>query len=798
MSVRIHQLSKDIGMENKELIALLKSRGYEVKSASSTVDNISADALREEFAAQAPQAQPVEAETATEVPVAPKLPEGAFVKSAADIEREHQEKSDAEETEKAAKAPKRVDPASATSSPASPPSLPVGGQPKPSSAQIASTPISTSTPPKAPSPTPATSTLPAAPTPTGPPKPPSASKAVDADEAPVAESAEDLDTPTAEAGALKKIHVKPPIVVRDFAGEIGLKPFKLISELMEMGIFASMNQTIEESVAVQVAGRHGCELEIHHRGEQAEKSGSKPKVEKPDDDDPKFLKPRPPVVCILGHVDHGKTTLLDTIRKANVVKGEAGGITQHIGAYQIDHKGQKISFIDTPGHAAFSMMRERGANVTDVSILVIAADDAFKPQTEEALKFAKEANNAIIVAINKIDSKGANIDRVKQQMQEKGIAPEDWGGETIAVEVSALKGTNIDNLLDMILLQVELLELKANPTCPASGTIIESQIEMGRGASATVIVERGTLKKGDALLCGEVYCRVKTMTDADGKQLKDAPPATPVKVTGWSDVPASGTKFSTEKNEKLAKRCAEENMQVRKLHEAAKTQEKNTEGGATTVEDLFAAIENQQKKCLRVIVKSDVHGSTEALVQSLKAIESDKVELDVISKGVGHITKNDITLASAGGAMVVGFNVKLDNGVQSLAKHHDIRIVQHAIIYELIDQVEEAMTDMLDAEYTEKKTGAAEVRQIFSVGKTRNVAGCMVTEGVIQRNCIARLMRSGELIHESKIDTLKRFKDDVKEVRAGYECGINVAGYDDYQEGDTIECFAVEEQRASL
>ena len=793
MSVRIHQLSKDIGMENKELIALLKSRGYEVKSASSTVDNISADALREEFAAQAPQAQPVEAETTTGAPVTPKMPEGAFVKSAADIEREHQEKSDAEKAEKATKAPKLVDPAPATSPPASPPSLPAGGQTKPSSAQIASTPISTATPPKAPSPTPATATPPA-----GPPRPPAAPKAVDADEAPVAESAEDLEAPATEAGALKKIHVKPPIVVRDFAGEIGLKPFKLISELMEMGIFASMNQTIEESVAVQVAGRHGCELEIHHRGEQAEKGASKQKVEKPDVDDPKFLKHRPPVVCILGHVDHGKTTLLDTIRKANVVKGEAGGITQHIGAYQIDHKGQKISFIDTPGHAAFSMMRERGANVTDVSILVIAADDAFKPQTEEALKFAKEANNAIIVAINKIDSKGANIDRVKQQMQEKGIAPEDWGGETIAVEVSALKGTNIDNLLDMILLQVELLELNANPTCPASGTIIESQIEMGRGASATVIVERGTLKKGDALLCGEVYCRVKTMTDADGKQLKDAPPATPVKVTGWSDVPASGTKFSTEKNEKVAKRCAEESMQVRKLHEAAKTQQKNTEGGATTVEDLFAAIENQQKKCLRVIVKSDVHGSTEALVQSLKAIESDKVELDVISKAVGHITKNDITLASAGGAMVVGFNVKLDNGVQSLAKHHDIRIVQHAIIYELIDQVEEAMTDMLDAEYTEKKTGAAEVRQIFSVGKTRNVAGCMVTEGVLQRNCIARLMRGGDLIHESKIDTLKRFKDDVKEVRAGYECGINVAGYDDYQEGDTIECFAVEEQRASL
>ena len=779
MSVRIHQLSKDLGMENKELIELLKSRGYEVKSASSTVDNISAEALREEFAAQAPQP----AEPEPEAPVAPKLPEGAFVKSAADIEREHQEKSVAEEAEKSAKAPKQVSPAT----PPAPPTM--------------ATPPSSAISPKAPNPIPTVSTPTAAPTPAGPPKPPATAQAADVEQAPAAESieGEGPEASVAEAGKLKKIHVKPPIVVRDFAGEIGLKPFKLISELMEMGIFASMNQTIEESVAVQVAGRHGCELEIHHRGEQNEKGGSsKPKVEKPDDDDPKFLKPRPPVVCILGHVDHGKTTLLDTIRKANVVKGEAGGITQHIGAYQIDHKDQKISFIDTPGHAAFSMMRERGANVTDVSILVIAADDAFKPQTEEALKFAKEANNAIIVAINKIDAKGANIDRVKQQMQEKGIAPEDWGGETIAVEVSALKGTNIDNLLDMILLQVELLELKANPTCPASGTIIESQIEMGRGASATVIVERGTLKKGDALLCGEVYCRVKTMTDADGNQLKDAPPATPVRVTGWSDVPASGTKFSTEKNEKSAKRCAEENIQVRKLHDAASTQQQNTEGGAATVEDLFAAIENQQKKCLRVIVKSDVHGSTEALVQALKAIESDKVELDVISKGVGHITKNDITLASAGGAMVVGFNVKLDNGVQSLAKHHDIRIVQHAIIYELIDQVEEAMADMLDAEYTEKKTGAAEVRQVFSVGKTRKVAGCMVTEGLIQRILGELLMRGGELIHESKIDTLKRFKDDVKEVRAGYECGINVAGYDDYQEGDTIECFAVEEQRASL
>jgi translation initiation factor IF-2 len=797
MSVRIHQLSKEIGMENKELIELLKSRGYEVKSASSTVDNISADALRDEFAAQAPQApEPQAAETDTgeaEAPFAAKLPAGAFVKSAADIQREHEEKAAVVEAEKAAKAPKPPAP----SGPPKAPPMPSGGAAKTSIPPAAVVPPK-ATPPAAPSAS-AVSSAPATPaastpaeTPAGPPKPPSPAGPP---KPPVA-----VDKPLdSQAVERTKIHVKPPIVVRDFAVELGLKPFKLISELMEMGIFASMNQTIEEKVALQLATRHGFELEIHHRGEQSEQGGqAKPKVEKPDDDDPKFLQPRPPVVCILGHVDHGKTTLLDTIRKANVVGGEAGGITQHIGAYQIEHNGHKISFIDTPGHAAFSKMRERGANVTDVSILVIAADDAFKPQTDEALKFAKEANNAIIVAINKIDAKGANVDRVKQQMQEKGIAPEDWGGETIAVEVSALKGTNIDNLLDMILLQAEILELKANPSCPASGTIIESQIEQGRGPTASVLVERGTLKQGDALICGEVYCKVKTMTDADGKVLKSAPPATPVKITGWSDVPSSGNKFTSEKNEKTAKRAAEDAIQARKLADANASSEKSAAAGAATVEDLFAAIENQQKKCLRVIVKSDVHGSTEALVQALKEIKSDKVDLDVISKGVGHITKNDVTLASAGGATIVGFNVKLDNGVQSLAKHHDIRIIQHAIIYELIDQVEESMAGLLDAEYTEKKLGGAEIRQVFSMGKGRNVAGCMVTEGIIQRNCIARLMRGGVVIHESRIDTLKRFKDDVKEVRAGYECGINVAGYDDYEEGDTIECYAVEEQRPSL
>jgi translation initiation factor IF-2 len=351
----------------------------------------------------------------------------------------------------------------------------------------------------------------------------------------------------------------------------------------------------------------------------------------------------------------------------------------------------------------------------------------------------------------------------------------------------------------MVLLQAEVLELKANPKCDPSGVIVESQVETGRGATATVVVERGTLKQGDALLCGEVYCKVKTMTDADGKTLKSAPPGTPAKVMGWSDVPASGAKFTKEKNEKSAKRAADDTMRQRKLQDAASAAEPAEEGsGAATVEDLFAAIESQQKKCLRVIVKSDVHGSSEALVHALQQIESDKVDLEVISKGVGHITKNDVALASAGDATIVGFNVKMDNGVQSQAKHHDVRIIQHEIIYELLDQVEEAMAELLDAEYVERKLGKAEVRQVFGVGKGRNVAGCMVTEGRIARNGIARLMRGGELIHESKIDTLKRFKDDVKEVRAGYECGINVEGFNAYEEGDIIECFEVEEQRPSL
>jgi len=806
-------------MENKELLALLRERGFEVKSASSTIDNISAESLVEEFAARE-EAEPgpeesveAPAEGSETKPAGPKFPEGAFVKTAEDIEREKREKAEAEAKRKAEESAARAPaptPAPEAPKPAAPePPKPAPAPPKapPAPPSGGSRPPMPAGPPKPPSPAP--SGPPRPPSPSGPPKPPAqpvppnpetkdAAEPGSAD-APGSDAPEAASDEAPEASeAPKVIHAKPPIVVRDFAVQIGLKPFKLISELMEMGIFASMNQTIEENIATQVASRHGFTLEVHHRGEGGDKPAAK-KEEKPDEDDPKFLEPRPPVCCILGHVDHGKTTLLDTIRKENVAEGEAGGITQHIGAYQIEHNDQKITFIDTPGHAAFSMMRSRGANVTDIAILIIAADDGFMPQTEEALRFAKAANNAIVVAINKCDAKGANVDRVKQQMQEKGIQPEDWGGETVTVEISALKGENIDELLDMILLQAEVLELKANPTCAASGTIIESQIEQGRGSVASVIVEKGTLKRGDALRCGEAYCRVKSMMDENGNIVKEATPATPVRIIGWSGTPKSGSKFVTEKNEKAAKRAAEEAAQERKRAAAAPADDApEKKPGGATVEDLFAAIESQKKKCLRVIVKSDVHGSAEALVTALEAIDSDKVDLDVVSYGVGNITKNDIALASAGGSCIVGFNVRLDNGVQALAKHHDVHIIQHDIIYELLNLVEEEMAGMLDAELRESKLGAAEVRQVFGVGKGRNVAGCMVTEGTINRNRKARLLRGGELLYEGKINTLRRFKDDVREVRAGYECGINIEGYNDYREGDLIECIEVEEIRASL
>jgi translation initiation factor IF-2 len=561
-----------------------------------------------------------------------------------------------------------------------------------------------------------------------------------------------VETPT---GDVKIIQIKPPIIVRDFATALGMKPFKLISELNQAGGFASMNSTIEEAVAIKVAEKHGFMLEIKHRGESqkpvvVDKDQKKKQAE---EEEIKNLAPRPPVVCILGHVDHGKTSLLDAIRKADVAAGEAGGITQHIGAYQIEFNSRKITFLDTPGHAAFTKMRARGADVTDIAVLVVAADDGFMPQTDEALKHAQNAKVALIVAVNKMDVKGANLDQVKTQMQQRNIAPEDWGGETIVVPVAAIKGQGINELLEMILLQADVMELQANPKAAATGIIIESEIDFGRGPLATVIVQRGTLRVGDAIVSGAQFAKVRAMFDDQGKNLKEAPPGSPVRVIGWSATPESGASFTVVKNPREAEKLAEEEqLRLKKLVTTAAAVPKEV-----SVEQLFANIAATQSKVLKVIVKTDVFGSAEALRNILEGIKSTKVSLEIVSTEVGLVTKNDVLMAGAAGAIILGFHTKLENGVTPLAKHHNVRIESFDIIYELGDKVREMMADLLDPDLKETKLGGAEVRAVFPQAKGF-VAGCLVTEGKITRNASARLRRKKEIVHEGKIQTLKRFK----------------------------------------
>ncbi len=826
MSIRIHELAKRHNMDSKEMLALLKERGYvsnDTKSVSSTVSKIYEEEIEKEFAQKA-AASPAAAPAPTVSEPAPseasapqvRLPAGVFVKSKEEVVRER------EEAAKAKSAPPVVVP---------PRPAPVAPPPPPPARPVVSAPASLPPPVSAPRPAPSMPTPVAAPrvvsapapapapapvsrppsTPTAPPMPPPRTAppfaAASAPKPPVVASAPSALPPTPSAppapapvlapGGVRIVQMKPPVVVRDFAVALGLKPFKLISELMEMGIFASMNANIDEAVAVKLGEKHGVMLEIKHRADaaavQAARDKEKAAKEKPVEDEAKFLEPRPPVVCILGHVDHGKTSLLDAIRKANVAAGEAGGITQHIGAYQIEHNGRKITFLDTPGHAAFTKMRARGANVTDIAVLVVAADDGFMPQTDEALKHAQNAGVTLLVAVNKMDVKGANIEQVKAQMQQRNIAPEDWGGETVTVPVSAIKGTGITDLLEMIILQADVLELKANPKAEASGIIIESELEVGRGTLATVIVQRGTLRVGDALVCGPHWAKVRAMYDDAGRNLKEAPPSTPVRVIGWSGTPDSGAAFKAVKNAREAERLAEEaQLEVKKQAASAASVPKNV-----SVEQLFADIAATQQKVLKVIIKSDVFGSTEAVRNVLESIKSSKVSVEIVASDVGLVTKNDVLMASAAGAVILGFNTKLENGVTPLAKHHNVRIETYEIIYELGDRVRDMMADLLDPELKEVKLGAAEVRATFPLAKGF-VAGCLVTEGKINRNGTARLRRGKQVVFEGKVNTLKRFKDDANEVRAGLECGIKLDDFNGYEVGDIIEVFEVQKVRAAL
>ena len=747
MSVRIYQLARQLGLDNKKVIELLQAKGMDVKSPSSTIPNVYADEFVKEFGKKAPE--PVQKEE----PVAPKATSKA----------------------KPAAAPEKAPIEPSVKAPA------VGGvvQKKPFRLEMPKL------PPRPSVIMPKVGFGPAQPKVMVAPK-------VNDIVPPVAPKTEFVAVNTSQAR--KQLTIKPPIVVRDFATLLNIKPFRLISELMEQGIFASMNQTIDENAAQKIASKYGIDLEFKHRSAVAENPQQKKQEaeKKQREAEEKYLEPRPPIVCILGHVDHGKTTLLDYIRKTHVAAKESGGITQHVGAYQVDYMGKKITFLDTPGHAAFSKIRQRGATVTDIAVLVVAADDGFMPQTEEALKFAQKENVPVIVAINKIDAKGANEDHIKQQMQKHGIAPEEWGGETLCAGISALKGTNIDKLLELILVQAEMMELKANPKGSVEGVIVESRIEVGRGATATVIVNKGTLKPGDVLVCGSCFCKVRALLDENGEKMKQATPATPVQVLGWSGAPEAGANFKAAKNEKEARREIEE---VERLMKQMNSDDSHK---IKSVEDLMAAIQTSESKVLRVIIRGDVHGSVEALSDCLLDIKSAKVGLEIVDAQVGQITLNDIKLAHASDSVIVGFNTKLENGVQAAAKHDQIRILQHNIIYELIDQVKEAMRELLDPEWSENKLGSAEIRKVFDLSKSQ-VAGCMVIAGRIVRDASARLIRAGKILADTKIQMLKRFKDDVTEVKSGYECGIELSNLTvPFKEGDIIECYEMVARQPDL
>ena len=602
----------------------------------------------------------------------------------------------------------------------------------------------------------------------------------------------------------KLIHLKPPFSVKDLATALGLKPFVLIKNLMDIGVFANQNQNIEADVASKICDLHGFKFEKErrekgggvHKQEQKIEPPPAPKLEEvAEEDEPEVLKVRPPVVTFMGHVDHGKTTLMDTIRRARVAAGEAGGITQHIGAYSVKRKGKdgaehSITFLDTPGHAAFTAMRSRGATVTDIVVLVVDASDGIMPQTIEAMNHAKAAKVKIIVAITKIDLPGANVDRVKGQLQEKGLVPEDWGGDVIVCPVSAVKGQGIDHLLEMILLEAEILDLKANSKVPARASVIEAQVEQGRGPTATLIVKMGTLKVGQAFICGDYSGKVKALVGEMGANMKDAGPATPAKVIGFSGMPNAGDELIVMDNERSAQQLSTERLEAKRLG-------KLTAPRRATLENIFETIKQGQKPVLNLILKGDVQGSLEAITTSVMQIESKKVELNIIHSAVGPISESDVLLAAASGAVIVGFGVKVENNASSAARKEGIQIKLFSIIYELIDQVKEAMAGLLDPENREQVIGHAQVKQVFELTKGI-VAGCYVSDGRIQRTGRARVIRNRQSVYDGGIATLKRFQDDVKEVRSGVECGIKLGDYTEYEVGDIIECYLLEKVPQTL
>ena len=575
------------------------------------------------------------------------------------------------------------------------------------------------------------------------------------------------------------VEIGDTITVKELCEKLGKPTADVIKNLIFLGVMAGVNQEIDFATAEKLCEKY--EVIAERKEEETELEA----FEEDTDVVEENLEKRPPIVTIMGHVDHGKTSLLDAIRKAKVTDTEAGGITQHIGAYTVTLNGEKITFLDTPGHEAFTAMRARGAQVTDIVILVVAADDGIMPQTKEAISHCKAANVPMIVAINKIDRPGANVDRVKQELTEHGLVSEDWGGDTICVPVSAKTGENLDSLLEMILLTAEMQELTADPNRKSKGTVIEAKLDKGRGAVASLLIQNGTLHVGDSILVGSTYGRIRAMFDDMGKKIKSAGPSIPVEVLGLSEVPAAGDRFVVVKDEKTARNMAE----IRK--DKIKT-ESHQASHRVSLEDLYSQIQEGKVKELSIIVKADVQGSVEAIRQSLEKLSTDDVKVRVIHGAVGAITETDITLAAASNALMIGFNVRPDSNAVAMAEKDGVDIKTYRIIYDAIEDVKSAMIGMLDPEYKEVINGKAEVRMTYKISNVGTIAGCYVTDGKIVRNSEVRVIRDGIVIFESVLASLKRFKDDAKEVNKGYECGLSVERFNDLKEGDIIESFTME------
>lgn len=569
------------------------------------------------------------------------------------------------------------------------------------------------------------------------------------------------------------------VTVAELAAKLNISAAELISKLISLGVMVSINQAVETDLAKMIAEDYGYEVEL-------EVDKFEEELIEAAEDREEDLKERAPVVTVLGHVDHGKTSLLDAIRKANVTSQEAGGITQHIGAYEAIYQDKKIVFLDTPGHEAFTAMRARGAQVTDIAVIVIAADDGVMPQTVEAINHVKAAEVPIIVAINKIDKADANPERVKQQLTEYGLVAEEWGGEAIMVEVSALKKTGLDTLMEMILLVAEMAELKANPDKPARGTVIEAKLEKGRGAVATVLIQEGTLRVGDSVVCGTIYGKVRAMVNDKGKRIKKAGPSTPVEIIGLTAVPESGDDLQAVKDDRMARQVAEKRAEKRREIELKKT-------AKVSLDDLFDQIRKGDVKDLNIIIKADVQGSVEALRESLMKLSTDEVRVQIIHEGVGAVTESDVMLASASNALIIGFNIRPEQNVRKTAELERVEIRLYRVIYEAIEDVQNALKGMLAPELREAVQGQAEVRQLFKISRLGTVAGSHVIEGKITRTANIRVIRDGVVVHEGKIATLRRFKDDVREVLSGYDCGIMLEKFHDFKEGDIIEAYVMEE-----